>query len=215
MGKDGTPPDLLKVFFFLGIFVLSYCIGRLYYGCQPSEEAILHGLDTHALRINKTRARLYIHSHTVLFAALLGYGVGIKSAAKHVLSSDQLWIDILLPGYSFVVIIVCLNIIRAAHPNNAHYKIWSFRVFILIIVAASPILAQSINQMWIWVLWLFCVIALVATDVESEQKRKDEKHHQNERRDAAKNGLKRCKKKSNKKKKIRKNMAHFDIMWLI
>ena len=183
---DGSPPDLLKVFFFLGIFVLSYCIGRLYYGCQPSEEAILHGLDTHALRINKTRARLYIHSHTILFAALLGYGIGIKLASKHVLSSDQQWIDVLLPGYSLVVIIICLNIIRAAHPNNADYKIWTFRLIVLCILTASPVLAQSINQMLIWVLWLLCVMALVATDVESEQKRRDEKHHQSERSHAAK-----------------------------
>jgi len=188
MWKNGTPPDLLKVFFFLGIFVLSYCIGRLYYGCQPSEEAILHGLDTHALRINKTRARLYIHSHTVLFAALLGYGIGIKAASKHVLdkAEDQLWIDILLPGYSLVLIIICLNVIRAAHPNNADFKIWTFRLVILIVLAGSPILAKTVNQMIIWVLWSLCVIALVATDVESEQKRQDEKHHLRERRHAAK-----------------------------
>merc|ERR1712129_547470 len=95
-------------------------------------------------------------------------------------------IDILLPGYSLVLIIICLNVIRAAHPNNADFKIWTFRLVILIVLAGSPILAKTVYQMIIWVLWLLCVIALVATDVESEQKRQDEKHHLRERRHAAK-----------------------------
>merc|ERR1719195_633525 len=91
-----------KIAFYLMIFILSYCVGRLYFNCQPSEEAIMEDLEGHALRAGKKEAKLYIHSHHILFIGLLGYGVGIKIAGKNVIGTKDNSIDVLLPGYSLV-----------------------------------------------------------------------------------------------------------------
>lgn len=65
--------ELIRIIFYLMIFILTYYIGKLYFNCQPSEEAIMEDLEGHALRTSKNMARLYIHSHHVLFIALLAY----------------------------------------------------------------------------------------------------------------------------------------------
>ncbi len=47
---DGTPPSQILIAFVLLTFVLSYCIARLYFDCQPNEESIMNGMNNHALR---------------------------------------------------------------------------------------------------------------------------------------------------------------------
>ena len=184
--QDGVPPDLTVIFFVLLTFIESYCIGRLYYNCQPSEEQILTGTDNHALRLSKERGRMYSYAHQLLFFGLLGYGIGVKIAGGHILSAKRRWIDIVLPQYSLCVIVICLNLIRVAHPFDAHKAIWVYRMLILIIMLIMPALAKTINQGIIVITEFLCIIGLVIVDVEGRAKIQAEKQEAKEKREIVK-----------------------------
>ena len=183
---DGTPPSQVLVVFVILVFYMTYCIGRLYYDCQPSEEAIMEGHDNHALRISAKRGRLYMYAHQMLFFGLLGIGVGIKIAAKHLLDTERRWIDVILPGYSLVIIVIALNMIRVAHPYHVHYKIWIFRALLLGVMMIMPFFALAINNAVIFGVMLACIVLQLHVDVEGKEKIKHEKEELKEKREMAK-----------------------------
>ena len=185
---DGAPPSQILIVVMVLVFYLTYCIARLYYDCQPSEEAIMCGHDNHALRISATTGRLYMLAHQMLFFGLLGLGVGIKIAAKHLLDPKRRWIDVLLPGYSLVIIVIALNIIRVAHPYNVHTKIWIFRGILLFIMIITPLFTHVINNAVILGVLFGCVVLQFMVDVEGKEKIKNEKEEMKERREKAKLG---------------------------
>merc|ERR1712228_350470 len=106
---DGTPPRQIIIGFVFVTFLMSYMIGRLYYDCQPSEEMLMEGRHTHALRVTRRTARLFLYAHQLLFFGLLGFGMGAKITGKHLFYEERQWIDTVLPGYSLVVIVWALN----------------------------------------------------------------------------------------------------------
>ena len=169
---NGKPPDIALIVYILLNFLITYFIARLYYNGQPEE---------HALYSDKWHGKpLFSYIHQILFLALLGLGMGIKIAGKHLLGYHKYWIDVWLPGYSLVIIIICLMFIRISHPYHADHKLWIFRAFIIMIMAIMPVFAMEMNQGVIFMILFVCVIMLVATDVEGRETRKEIKnggHH--------------------------------------
>eukprot|EP01083_Nonionella_stella_P232165 819267_1 len=156
---------------------MSYCIAKLYFDCQPSEEDIMHGIHNHALRINVPARILYIVAHHILFFGLLGFGIGIKIAFKHfsVSAEERELIDVLLPGYSVVVILISTNVIRWSHPYSiirTSKLVWVFRIILIITMAIAPIFASKLNRGIIFGVFLFCLICLNVVDVEGRRNRK-------------------------------------------
>eukprot|EP01084_Bolivina_argentea_P076432 138520_1 len=184
---DGTPPSQILIAFVLLTFILSYCIARLYFDCQPNEESIMNGNNNHALRISASRAKMYLQSHQILFFGLLGLGMGIKISGKHLLETKRRWIDVILPGYSLVVIIIALNIIRIAHPydNSKNKKIWIFRIMLLLIMFIMPMFATTINNGVIFIVIFLCIVLQLFVDVEGKEQGKKIKEEMKEKRHLA------------------------------
>ena len=168
---NGKPPDTALIAFILLNFLITYCIARLYYNCQPEEEHALYNNQWHG----KT---LFSYCHQILFLALLGLGMGIKITGKHLLNTKKYWIDVILPGYSLVIIIICLMFIRISHPYHAHYDLWIFRSGVIMIMAIIPVFALKWNQGFIFMVLFVGVILMVLTDVEGRQTRQEIKRQQ-------------------------------------
>ena len=70
---------LLEVMLILVVFVMCFFIARLYYDCQPSEEAIMeHQHNHHALKTTHVKRVVFLWAHHVLFFGLIGFGIGVK-----------------------------------------------------------------------------------------------------------------------------------------
>eukprot|EP01083_Nonionella_stella_P096513 271363_1 len=201
---DGTPPDMVLIVFILLAFIMAYCIARLYYNCQPPAEHIEE--TGHALhKAEWYGRRLYTYSHQVLFIGLLGLGIGIKITGKHLLYPKKQWIDVLfigllglgigikitgkhllypkkqwidvlLPGYSLVIIVISLNLIRISHPYNTNYKVWLFRLILIVIMSIIPAFAMKINQGIIFGVIFMCILLMVCVDVEGKLMMRHSKH---------------------------------------
>lgn len=174
-----TDSDLMLVVLLLLVFVNSYLIGRLYYDCQPSEEAILENEEHHALgRKNKIFSKLFAAVHQVLFFGLFGYGVGIKLVTKHILEDDHKMIDVLLPGYSLFVIVISLNVIRVIHPFHGERPkwVWIQRIVVITVMGILPLIVFfDINQGFIFGFMFWCILMLVVVDIEGHHKVKEER----------------------------------------
>ena len=167
------PPDIALIAFILLNFLITYCIARLYYNCQPEEDHALYSEEWHG-------KKLFSYIHQILFLALLGLGMGIKITGKHLLKHNKYWIDVLLPGYSLVIIIICLMFIRISHPYHADYKLWIFRAILVMIMAIIPVFAMKINQGFIFMILFTCVILMVVTDIEGKKTRRERKHRRHQ-----------------------------------
>eukprot|EP00484_Ammonia_sp_Unknown_P021243 CAMPEP_0197041654 /NCGR_PEP_ID=MMETSP1384-20130603/18170_1 /TAXON_ID=29189 /ORGANISM="Ammonia sp." /LENGTH=590 /DNA_ID=CAMNT_0042472625 /DNA_START=62 /DNA_END=1834 /DNA_ORIENTATION=+ len=188
---DGVPPGEILVIFVIMAFLFAYCIGRLYYDCQPPEEAILEGNNNHALRISAARGRTYMYAHQLLYFGLLGLGMGIKIDTKHLFESKRRWVDVVLPGYSLVVISIGINLIRIAHPYciadvQKYKKIWVARGVILLIMMIMPLFAKLLNNGVILIVLFVCMFAQLALDVEGRARVQHEKAELKEHREIAK-----------------------------
>eukprot|EP01083_Nonionella_stella_P096630 271703_1 len=182
---DGSPPSQILVVFVLLAFVLSYSVARLYFDCQPSEESILEGYEVHALRVSAFRGITYMKSHEILFFGLLGLGMGIKITGKHLLADNKSAIDVVLPGYSLVVIIITLNAIRIAHPYRVHIKFWIMRGLLLVVMIVLPIFWEKMNNGVIFLVIMLCVELQLWLDVEGREKIKNQKGELKEKREHA------------------------------
>ncbi len=129
---------------------------------------------------------MYLHSHQILFFGLLGLGMGIKISGKHLLETKRRWIDVVLPAYSLVVIIVALNIIRIAHPyENVKKKVWIFRIILLLIMFVMPMFAKSMNNGVIFVIIFLCIGLQLVVDVEGKEQVRTVKEEMKEKRHLA------------------------------
>ena len=139
--------------------------------------------------------------------------MGVKIAGKHLFEEEPYWIDTVLPGYSLVVIIFALNIVRLSHPPypdgefqddagsyhfkpgwiilkmKKHPKVWAFRAVIIIIMSIMPLLVQNVNAGFILIVIFFCVFALQFADIEGKNQRRKQKEELKEKRDAAKQNI--------------------------
>eukprot|EP01084_Bolivina_argentea_P140685 247272_1 len=187
MGQGSlTTQSLLDVSFIIGTFVMAFVIAILYFDAQPSEEDIMHGQYNHALRTTKIARLFYIWGHHQLFFGLLAFGIGIKVAAKHFFDNitKREWIDIILPAYGLVVIIIALVIIRLVHPQKVKNRlIWVARFAILCALCIVPIFAVSINQSIIFSIVFILLMLLLVLDVEGHSKRKKKKSELKEKRE--------------------------------
>lgn len=97
--------------------------------------------------------------------------------AKHLLEAERRWIDVLLPGYSLVIIVISLNIIRIAHPFdiNIPRKVWIQRILVIFIMSMAPLCAMALSQGLIFGIVFGCVVMLVIIDIEGHHKVKQEK----------------------------------------
>jgi len=176
--KDSTGPDIVQIMAILLTFILSYFIGRLYFDCQPMEGKIVENVEHHALgRPNKIYAKLYQAAHQILFFGLFGYGLGVKIVTSHLLEAERRWIDVILPGYSLVIIVISLNIIRVAHPFdiNIPRRVWIQRIVVIVIMSIVPFGAMSINQGVLFSIIFGCIVMLIIFDIEGHHKVKQEK----------------------------------------
>eukprot|EP01083_Nonionella_stella_P145436 455752_1 len=180
----------INIAFVICTFFMTFCIATLYFDCQPSEEDILHGTNNHALRTTKWSRLFYIFGHHLLFFGLLAFGIGIKISGKHLFDNvtKREWIDVMLPGYGLVIVIIALNIIRVSHPHVTRKKIiWTFRVLILIVMCVMPMFALLINQGIIFVVMFVCLLGLNMLDVEGSEKRKKAKEEFRKKREHTRN----------------------------
>eukprot|EP00483_Globobulimina_turgida_P010379 UN10399 len=107
----------------MSLFVIVYCIGKLYFESQPSEHEIHHHKKAHAMSTSVWRARIYKWFHILLFFGLLGLGLGSKITVHqlHHYEGDKA-IYVFLPGISCIIVCFCINIIRLTHPFDYRKK---------------------------------------------------------------------------------------------
>jgi len=175
---------LIMVIFFIMTFLVAYCIARLYYDSQPPEEQIYQGSGNHALRMSVNRAVLYMNAHLFLFFGLLGLGIGVKLMSKHI-DEEPTLLETGLSGYSLVLIIIALNLIRISHPNNTPWKIWALRGGLLLIMIIMPLLTGEVSPLVIYVVTFLCMVGQTLIDVEGRHKVKAEKKELREKRESA------------------------------
>merc|ERR1719229_682906 len=96
----------------ISMFIIVYCIGKLYFGSQPSEYELHHHTKSHAMSTSVWRARIYKWFHILLFFGLLGLGLGSKITIHELPDYDgEKSVYVFLPGISCVIICICINII--------------------------------------------------------------------------------------------------------
>eukprot|EP01083_Nonionella_stella_P169653 575774_1 len=178
---------VFHIVFVIATFVMTFCIAKLYFDCQPTEEAVMHGTHNHALRTTIGARILYIVSHHVLFFGLLGFGIGAKIAFKHldIGQSHRAAIDLLLPGYSLVLIVISLNVIRASHPDQvASPLVWGLRILLILLMAITPVvtLVYHLDHWILFLIMFLSVIFLNLVDVEGRKERNTIKRELKEKR---------------------------------
>ncbi len=162
-------------------FALVYLVGVLYFDCQPTEEQIMTGNNTHAMRTSRWRARAYSWSHLVLYEGLLGLGVGMKFTAKHLSSDARDPMDVFLPAYSLLVVVLCIHVIRISHPfSNSTRTVWAVRAVAMLINFIMPFFYEY-NHGVIMGIIIATVLVQVAVDTEGREHRKQVKHEAKEK----------------------------------
>lgn len=131
--------DAIIVFFG---FAIVYAVRAIYYGAQPNSP------DDHALRLSINRARVFVYGHILLNAGLIGLGTGIKlmkTSAKNgksvVPRSESV-----LTSLSLALVLTVVNATRLAHSFTTRNRfVWSTRVFVIGLIAASPAMMRQSN----------------------------------------------------------------------
>lgn len=176
-GIDGV----VQIIFVALVFVLCFFIAKLYFECQPNEECGAHNHALSSASHQPMMRIIYICSHQLLWFALLGFGVGLKIAFSHHFGDEEQnereWIvDIGLPAYSLVFIVVALNVERLSHPQRIHsIQVWLFRIILISVMSATPILMKTMNVGLIFCVMLSCVILLNLVDTEGKKMSKEHK----------------------------------------
>lgn len=172
---DGFPTlDDLIIFLMVCTFLISFVIGTLYFSTQPSEELMEEEKEL-MTPLMKSYSNWTLH--LVLFQALLGWGVGMKIAGKHLFDEERQVIDLVLPGISLVVIHIGLLYIRWCNPFRAGYLVFGARVAVIIIMLVACCLAEIIPQMAIFMTLVCGTVAIYAMDVEGRAQHQHEKEH--------------------------------------
>merc|ERR1740123_96020 len=97
------------------------------------------------------------------------------------------WIDVLLPSYGLICIVIALDLVRLTHPHEAykHSKVvWPLRIIILIVMCVMPLFAMQINQAIIFLVMFLCIVSLVLLDIEGRARRKEIKAEMKKERQA-------------------------------
>ena len=159
----------------MSFFVIVYCIGKLYFQCQPTEHELHHHKKSHAMSTSIWRARLYKWFHILLFFGLLGLGLGSKITV-HELSNYQPddAVLVFMPGISCIVICICINVIRLSHPFNYDKEhsylvagVWLLRLFCIIVMFGVLFLWKVVNHFVILMVYVLCFIIQIFADFEA------------------------------------------------
>ena len=165
-------------------FLITYSIALLYFDSQPSEHAIMHVPGSHALKRtgNRWYASLFLFSNVILQGGLLGFGVGLKTVGYHLENEKSQAVDVMLPGYSLVIICIALNLTRISHPFHSHnVKVWIIRILCVIVMAIVPIFWDDVNQFIILCIITVCILIQVLVDEEGRQEKQAFKQERKEK----------------------------------
>jgi len=169
--------DMLKDYgLLIGAFIIVYAIGRLYFQCQPTEEQIMEGSDKHAMRAGRLRAKLFGISHTILYLALLAFGIGTKITANNLEGNERKKVFVMLPGFSLAIICACMNSIRIAHPSkNPPWFIWLFRAILIFIMVVCAFFWEEVNNGVILLIYIIAVLLQLFIDFEGKEMSNEKK----------------------------------------
>eukprot|EP01084_Bolivina_argentea_P116441 206900_1 len=158
-------------------FVIVYCIGKLYFGSQPSEYELHHHTKSHAMSTSVWRARIYKWFHILLFFGLLGLGLGSKITVHELPHYHKHPFFVFMPGISCVVICICVNIIRLTHPFDYSDKhphlvigVWLVRILCIVIMICILFTWKIMNHFIILAVYVICFIMQIAVDFEAKHR---------------------------------------------